>query len=108
MMIGRDRFLGVDRIAVAAEGADDEAAPRHRLFERSQLAGVGQQRGRLAVRIAWIRAAADLHGFDTGILQIIERLLERLLPEQHREHADLHRATQLLAAAARSIASTTR
>src|SRR5438132_10397823 len=81
----------MQRVAMAAQRADDQPAALDGLLERLQLRRILQERSRLAVRVAGIRAAADLHGADAERLEVVERLLEGLAAEQDREHADLHR-----------------
>ena len=42
------------------------------------------------MRLAGIRARADLDGFDAQIDERVERLFERTIAKENREHAYLH------------------
>ena len=66
--------------------------PRLATASLNSLAGgvVAEQLRRLAVGVAGVGAAADLDRLAAGLLDVIERLLERALREEDREHADLH------------------
>ena len=63
-MLARDRFLRVQRVSVAAERADHQAAGFDRMLERFQFAFVGKQYVRIAMRVAGIAARADLDGIQ--------------------------------------------
>src|SRR5687768_3465779 len=80
----------MDRVAVAGEGADVEAAAGDGLPEPGPGGSVLEQLGRVAVGVAGVGAAADLDRADAGLLDVIQRLLERSLGKEDHEHADLH------------------
>src|SRR5262245_35152629 len=80
----------MDRVAVAAEGADRQASPIDRLLESLQLAVALQQFCRFAVCIAGIGARADLDRLESKLLDVVERFLEGLAAEQDCKDADFH------------------
>jgi hypothetical protein len=89
----RQGGVGVERVAVAGEGADLQAPAGDRLLEAGERGVVGEQLGRIAVGAAGVAAGADLDRVAARLLDVVERFLERALGEQHREHAYLHLAS---------------
>ena len=57
-----DRRVGMERVAMAGEGADLQIAAGDRLLERLARRRVRQQLGRVAVGVAGVAAGADLDG----------------------------------------------
>jgi hypothetical protein len=108
----RRRRVRVQRIAVAAEGADDEVAPVDGLLERLQALVARQQRGGVRVGVPRVGPRPDLDRSEAEVDDIVQRFFERLLPEQDGEHPDLHAApftrTQRRVCDERSTASSTR
>ncbi len=90
VMIRRDLLVGMKRIPVAGEGADEEPAIVDRLLERLDLRVALEQLRRVAMGVARVGSRADLDGREPQLLQVVERLLERLVPEQDREYTDAH------------------
>jgi hypothetical protein len=88
-------FFWCQRIAVAAEGADHQAAAFHRPLECFSLSLIFQKFSRVAVCISGITSRPDLHRFHTSFLDIIEHLFERHLGEQHGEDAQFQEASPL-------------
>ena len=89
--LARERLVRVKRVAVAAEGADLQAALFDRIEQRTTLARVGEQRIGIAVGTARIVAGAELDGIEPECHDAVEHRLERKLREEHREDAELHR-----------------
>ena len=75
---------------MARERADLEAARGDGDPEAAERGLVGEQLVRPAVRVARVVACADLDAVDARPDDPIERFLERMIPEEDREHAELH------------------
>ena len=68
-------LVGVQRVAVAAQGADGEAVVRQLPFEFVQF-GFAVQHGQLAVWIARIIARSKLHRIDIDALEFFQNIVE--------------------------------
>jgi hypothetical protein len=68
-------LVGVQRIAVAAQGADADAIVRQLLFELVQF-GFAVQHGQLAVWIARIVAGSEFHGVNIDALKLFQNIVE--------------------------------
>jgi hypothetical protein len=81
--------IGVERVAVAAKGADGDAAIGEELLEFSESFGVVEHR-QLAMRVAGIIAGAEFDGVDVEGLEFVEDSGERQLGEERGEDSDFH------------------
>ena len=75
---------------MAGERADLQPAGGNRILETPPCRVVLQQRGGIRVLRAGISPDPDLDRLATRGLDVVQRLLERALAEQHREDPDLH------------------
>src|SRR5262245_32188337 len=85
-----DAAIRMKRIAMATQGADSQVALAEGVTKGPQLPVAGQQLGRLAMRIARIRARADLNRLEPELDDGIEHLLERTIGQQNCEDAEFH------------------
>ena len=86
----REVGVGMERVAVAAERADREAALLDRAEQVALLRGVAEQRVGIAVRVAGIVAGAELDRLDAEGRHPVEHLLEREIGEEDCEDSELH------------------
>ena len=80
----------MQRIAVAAQGADGESVVGEFALEVLQLAFVLQHR-ELAVGVAGIIAGTEFHGIDVVAFQLLEYVFDGQLRQERCEYADFHR-----------------
>jgi hypothetical protein len=81
--------IGVERVAVAAKGADGDAAIGEELLEFGKGFGVVEH-GELAVRVAGIIAGAEFDSVDVKGLELVENGREWKLGEERGEDSDFH------------------
>ena len=90
VVLFRDFLVRVDRIAVAAEGADLQAVPVHRLLELAERLLVVKKDLGLAVGVARVAAASDLDALGAGIRKIFHRFGGGKVAEQHADYSYFH------------------
>ncbi len=88
--IPRDLGFRVQWVAVLAQRADEQAPLLNGLPEPHRRARVIQQFLRPAVRVPGVVAGPDLHRLGAHRGQLVQRLLERKLLVQDREHTEFH------------------
>jgi hypothetical protein len=81
--------IGMERVAVAAKGADGDAVVGEDFAEFGESFGVVEH-GELAVRVAGIVAGAEFNGVDVERLDLIENGRQRQLREQRGKDSDFH------------------
>ena len=79
----------MERVAVATERADGDAAIGEKLLEFGEGLGVVEH-GELAVRVAGIIAGAEFDGVDVEGFELVEDGGEWKLGEQRGEDSDFH------------------
>jgi hypothetical protein len=89
LIVLRALLIRVQRVAVAAQRADAEAAIRQFVFEFGQLGGIVQH-GQLAVRIARIITGSEFDRIDMDALELLEDIVQGKLRQQGGENADSH------------------
>jgi len=88
----REVGVGMQRVPVAAEGADHEAALLDRVEQRLLLGLVAEQHVRVAVAVTGVVAGAELDGLDAERSDAVEHLLDRKICEESGKDAELHPA----------------
>ena len=81
--------IGMERVAVAAERADGDAAIGEELLKFGEGFGVVEH-GELAVRVAGIIAGTEFDGVDVKGLKLVENSRERQLGEERGKDSDFH------------------
>ena len=83
----RELRIGVERVAVATQGADGEAVSVERLAEIRKRPGVLQHR-EFAVGVAGVVARSQLNRINTMALELVQDLFQGKLGQQRGEDAD--------------------
>ena len=80
----------MERVAVAGEGADLQSTGGNGLLEALPRRVVGEQGGGIGVGVARITADPDLDCLTARSRDVVQRLFERALAEEHRKDPDFH------------------
>src|ERR1700677_2035084 len=90
----RASFIGMQRIAVAAQCADARAMVRNNFLEFRQGRGILEHR-QFAMRIAGIVSCSQLDGIDMQGFQFLENCRQWKLRQQWREDTNSHKKISL-------------
>jgi len=88
---GRHLLAGVERVAVAGERREAEPGVGELLLQRLPLGLGGEELLHVEVGRARVVARAELHHGDAAhVLDVVDRLVEGLVPEQGKEDSQFH------------------
>ena len=85
-----DSLVGMNRVAVAGQSADLKTVFLKKTLELGQLGLVVQQNVGIAVCLAGITAAADLHRFNAHGLELRQYVLQRTAAVQIGKYTKFH------------------
>src|ERR1035438_8381123 len=89
LIVGRPVLIRMQRVAVAAQGADGDSVVRQETLEILEITLV-LQHGELAVGAAGVISGTEFHGIDLVAFQLLEDTLSGQLRQQRSEYADSH------------------
>jgi hypothetical protein len=83
-------LVGVERVAVAREGADLQVSDLDGLPKLIEGSGASQKFLRFAVGVPGVASGPDLDRLAAGLPDVVKRFFERTVCQKHRENPDLH------------------